>query len=126
MLETLSQLVRKPSKISNGDFNTSKWQDARSKVLQHMEDDDKLQELLQHFKVANDNLKMIRSVRDIKIYYLDAEKGGESYKYARCMFNINGKPKEFRKYLGRTDDIQEVNESELKKIFLNMLKNFLG
>ena len=125
MLDTLSQLVRKPSKISHDDFDTSKWQDARRRVLQHMEDDEKLQELLQHFKVANDKLKMIRSVRDIKIYYLDTEKSGESYKYARCMFTINGKPKEFRKYLGRTDDIQEINETELKKIFLNMLKNFL-
>ena len=90
-----------------------------------MESDRVLQQLLEDFRVANDKLKLIRSIRDIKIYYLDTVKAGESYKYARCMFNINGKPKEFRKYLGRTDDIQEIDEGELKKIFLTMLRNFL-
>ena len=127
MLDVLSTLVRKPSKIDEDELEKSGWNQRRKRVLEHMEGDQVLQRLLDEFKVANDRLKQIRSTRDIKIYYTELEKAGTYYTYARCIFNVNGKQTEFRKYLGKSDELNQddVDEDFLKQIFLNKLKNFL-
>lgn len=127
LLDTLSQLVRKPSKVSEDDLAVVGWRNRQAKVLMYIEQDPVLMDLIREFKVANDRLKFIRSKKDIKIYFTTQEKAGEEYTYARCMFTVDGKPREFRKYLGKAEDIdiKRVNVTELKKIFLVMLKNFL-
>jgi len=127
MLNELSTLVRKPSKIDEVELEKSGWTTRRKKVLDHMERDQVLQRLLTEFKIANDRLKQIRSTRDIKIYYTEIEKAGTYYTYARCIFNVKGKQTEFRKYLGITDELkmEDIDEEFLKQIFLNKLKNFL-
>jgi hypothetical protein len=127
MLNELSMLARKPSKIDEDELERSGWNKKRKKVLDHMESDQVLQRLLAEFKIANDRLKQIRSTRDIKIYYTEIEKAGTYYTYARCIFNVKGKQTEFRKYLGITDELKmgDVDEEFLKQIFLNKLKNFL-
>jgi hypothetical protein len=127
MLNELSTLVRKPSKIDEVELEKSGWTTRRKKVLDHMERDQVLQRLLAEFKIANDRLKQIRSTRDIKIYYTEIEKAGTYYTYARCIFNVKGKQTEFRKYLGITDELkmEDIDEEFLKQIFLNKLKNFL-
>lgn len=127
MLEELSSLVRKPSKIDEAELNKSGWSTRRNKVLDHLEKDRVLQRLLADFKIVNDRLKQIRSTKDVKIYYTEIEKAGTYYTYARCIFNVNGKQTEFRKYIGKTEDLKpgDVDEDFLKQIFLNKLKNFL-
>lgn len=127
MLEELSSLVRKPSKIDEAELNKSGWSTRRNKVLDHLEKDRVLQRLLADFKIVNDRLKQIRSTKDIKIYYTELEKADTYYTYARCIFNVNGKQTEFRKYIGKTEDLKpgDVDEDFLKQIFLNKLKNFL-
>jgi hypothetical protein len=127
MLNELSTLVRKPSKIDEVELEKSGWTTRRKKVLDHMERDQVLQRLLAEFKIANDRLKQIRSTRDVKIYYTEIEKAGTYYTYARCIFNVKGKQTEFRKYLGITDELkmEDIDEEFLKQIFLNKLKNFL-
>ena len=127
MLEQLSTLVRKPSKIDEAELDKIGWTSRRNKVLDYMERDQVLQRLLAEFKIANDRLKQIRSTRDVKIYYTEIEKAGTYYTYARCIFNVKGKQTEFRKYLGITDELkmEDIDEEFLKQIFLNKLKNFL-
>lgn len=127
MTEVLSQLVRKPSKATDEELVITGWRDKQSKVLEHMSQDKDLMKLLEEFRVANERLKFIRSKNDIKIYFTTQEKRGEEYQYARCMFMINGKQKEFRKYLGKVEDVKlnKLDLGELKKTFLMMLRNFL-
>ena len=127
MLDELSKLVRKPSKVDEAELDKMGWTTRRNKVLVHMERDQVLQRLLTDFKIVNDRLKQIRSTRDVKIYYTELEKAGTYYTYARCIFNVNGKQTEFRKYLGKSDELNQddVDEDFLKEIFLNKLKNFL-
>lgn len=125
MREVLSQLIRKPSKATDLELKVTRWEDKQTRVLEHLEKDQVLQQLLEDFSEANDHLRYIRSTRDVKIYYTEMIKAGESYTYARCVFNVNGKQKEFRKCLGNTATLKTVDEEQLKKIFLKMLKNFL-
>jgi hypothetical protein len=127
MLDTLSQLVRKPSKASDEDLEITGWKEKQRRVLKHMQQDAELIRLLEDFKVTNDRLKFIRSKNDIKIYFTKQEMKGEEYLYARCMFTIDGKSKEFRKYIGVADQINvnKINTDELKQIFLRMLENYL-
>lgn len=127
MIEILSQLVRKPSKATDRDLEITGWREKQTRVLKHMERDLVLLNLLEDFKVANDRLKFIRSKNDVKIYFVTQEKSGEEYLYARCMFTVDGKAREFRKYIGVTSEVDpgKVNLEELKQIFLRMLKNYL-
>lgn len=127
MIEVLSQLVRKPSKVSSDDLVVTGWKEKQTRVIKHMENDPQLIRLLEDFKVANDRLKYIRSTKDIRIYFAIYEKGGEDYLYARCLFNVDGKPREFRKYLGIASEVNtnKLDMDELKQIFLRMLKNNL-
>lgn len=128
MIEILSQLVRKPSKASDYDLELIGWKEKQSRVLKHMQRDEKLIKLLEDFKVVNDRLKFIRSKNDVRIYFVTQEKGGEEYLYARCFFSIDGKPREFKQYIGIADQVDqdELNLDELKEIFLRKLKNFLA
>lgn len=127
MLNELSMLARKPSKIDEDELERSGWNRKRKSVLNHMESDQVLQRLLAEFKITNDRLKQVRSMRHVKIYYTEVEKAGTYYTYARCLFNVKGKQVEFRKYIGITDELKsdDVDVEFLKQIFLNKLKNFL-
>ena len=79
MLEQLSTLVRKPSKIDEAELDKIGWTSRRNKVLDYMDRDQVLQRLLADFKIVNDRLKQIRSTRDVKIYYTELEKAGTYY-----------------------------------------------
>ena len=127
MIDTLSQLVRKPSKATEQELELTGWREKQARVLKHMERDVTLIKLLEDFKVVNDRLKFIRSKNDVRIYFVTQEKNGEEYLYARCMFNIDGRSKEFRKYVGIVSEIDqdEIDMDQLKQIFLRMLKNYL-
>ncbi len=127
MIDTLSQLVRKPSKATDHEMEVTGWKEKQARVLKHMERDVTLIKLLEEFKVSNDRLKFIRSKNDVRIYFVTQVKSGEEYLYARCMFTIDGKSKEFRKYVGLAREVNQdtVDLDYLKQIFLRMLKNFL-
>lgn len=127
MINTLSQLVRKPSKVNDHYLELTGWKEKQSQVLKYIEGDRELLKLLEDFKLAHDQLLFFRSTNDFNIYFLNQEKGGEQYLYARCMFTIDGKPKEFRKYIGLASKVDQskVNMDHLKQLFLRMLKNFL-
>ena len=127
MIDTLSQLIRKPHKMDDHELNQLGWIKKRDRVLDHMKEDRILNKLLDEFKVVNERLRFVRSTKDVKIYFVEMENGPDTYLYARTFFNINGRSKEFRKYLGRTDEIQveKINQDQLKQLFLQMLKNFL-
>lgn len=128
MLDTLSQLVRKPSKASERDLELIGWREKQSRVLKHLQRDEKFIQLLEDFRVVNDRLKFIRSKNDVRIYFVIQEKGGEEYLYARCFFSIDGKPREFKQYLGIADQVDRdrLDLDELKENFLIKLKNFLA
>ena len=100
MIDTLSQLIRKPSRATEQELELTGWKEKQARVLKHMERDVTLIKLLEDFKITNERLKFIRSKKDVKIYFSIQEKNLEKYVYARCMFTIDGKPKEFRKYIG--------------------------
>jgi hypothetical protein len=127
MLDTLSQLVRKPSRANDHELELTGWKEKQARVLKHMERDVTLIKLLEDFKVVNDRLKFIRSKNDIKIYFVTQEKAGEEYLYARCLFSVDGKRREFRKYIGLASEVNQdtIDLDHLKQIFLRMLKNFL-
>lgn len=127
LLETLSQLVRKPSKATDSDLRVTGWKEKQTRVLKHMERDQVLINLLEDFRSANDRLKFIRSKRDAGIYFINEDRGSDIYTYARCMFTVDGKPKEFREYLGRASDVNlnKINLEDLRKTFLKKLKKFL-
>lgn len=125
MVELLSQLSRKPSKASQEDLERTGWNRARARVIQHLEKDPVLDKLLRDFTVANNKLKFMQSKRDLKIYFIEQERAGTLYTYARCFFVIDGAQKEFRKYIGKSEELKEnhIDHAMLKTIFLNMLKN---
>jgi len=127
MIDTLSQLIRKPSRATEQELELTGWKEKQARVLKHMERDVTLIKLLEDFKITNERLKFIRSKKDVKIYFSIQEKNLEKYVYARCMFTIDGKPKEFRKYIGVAGQVnmKQLNMEELKQIFLTMLKNYL-
>jgi hypothetical protein len=128
MKDILSQLVRKPSKATDLEIKITRWDEHQARVLEYLENDQVLQKILGDFRSANDHLKQIRSTRqETSIYYTDIEKAGVKYTYARCVFVINGKRREFRKYIGKAEDIDidKVNEGNLRKFFSNRLKKFL-
>ena len=128
MIDTLSQLVRKPSKATDHELEITGWREKQARVLKHMERDVTLIKLLEEFKVSNDRLKFIRSKNDVRIYFVIQEKGGEEYLYARCFFSIDGKPREFKQYIGIADQVDRdrLDLDELKETFLRKLKNFLA
>ena len=127
MEELIAQLGRRPSKATDKDLDQSGWLRSREKIMDHLESDAVFQELLADFGQASNRLKFIQSTRDLKIYFVDQEKGGVYYTYARCFIMVDGKRKEFRKFVGNTEDLNmnSINMDLLKQIFLKMLKNYL-
>lgn len=127
MDELISQLGRRPSRATDTDLDQSGWARSRDKVIQHLAKDAKFLELLEDFGCAANRLKFIQSTRDLKIYFVEQEKAGTYYTYARCFFMVAGKRKEFRKYVGISEDLAEnnINMDQLKQTFLKMLKNYL-
>lgn len=128
MEKMLSRLSRKPSGISEQEMKAGGWYEAREKVFNHMENDPMLQKLIDKFRIVDDKIKMVRSTRDMKINFHTMENSrGHRYVYARTQFVLDGKRKDFRKYLGREAEvnIKTVNLSSLQKYFLDMLQNFL-
>lgn len=127
MEEILSLLGRRPSKATDLDLDQSGWTRSREKIIDHLENDATFLKLSEEFLQASNRLKFIQSTRDMKIYFVEQEKSGTYYTYARCFFMVDGKRKEFRKFVGNTEDLDEnsINMDQLKQIFLKMLKNYL-
>ena len=128
MKEILSKLVRKPSKATDLEIRVTQWDAHQFRALEHLKNDQVLQEILADFMTADNHLKQIRSTRqDTNIYYTNIIKAGVSYTYARCVFVIDGKRREFSKYIGKTNeiDLNKINEGVLRKFFSNRLKKFL-
>jgi hypothetical protein len=131
MERILSTLSRKPNGISEKEIKDSGWYDARSRVLHHLENDQVLQKLIKKFTVVDDQLKLTRSTRDMKINFHVLENAkGHRYAYARTQFVIDGKRKDFRKYLGlekevNLDHYRNADLTKLKDYFIDMLKNYL-
>ena len=78
MIDTLSQLIRKPHKMDDQELNQLGWIKKRDRVLDHMKEDRILNKLLDEFKVVNERLRFIRSTRDVKIYFVEMENGSDT------------------------------------------------
>lgn len=128
MEKVLSKLARKPSGINVQELKSSGWYDSREQVFNYMVNDRSLQKLIKKFEAVDDQIKLSRSTQDMKISFQVLENvKGQRYVYARTVFLINGTRKDFKKYLGREDqvDIETWDLQGLKKYFLDMLKNYL-
>lgn len=128
MEKVLSTLSRKPSGIDTGELKNSGWFEARDRVFNHMENDRALQKLITRFQVIDDQVKLSRSTKDMKInFHVLQNSRGHRYVYARTQFVIDGKRKDFRKYLGKDGEVElkKIDLSFLQKYFLDMLKNYL-
>lgn len=128
MEKVLSRIVRKPSSIDEKILKDEGWFDARDRIMNHFQNDQVLHKLIKKFTMVDDRVKLIRSTSDMKINFHVLENiRGHRYAYARTQFIINGERKDFRKFLGKEDevDFKKVNLSQLKTYFLDMLKNYL-
>ena len=128
MEKILSKLSRKPSGIDEVTIKESGWYDARERIFDHLEGDQVLQRLIKKFNVIDDRMKLIKSTKDMKItFHVMQSSYGYEYTYARTQFVIRGKRKDFRKYLGKTEevDLKKIDLSFIKKYFLDVLKNYL-
>lgn len=128
MEKVLSKLARKPSGIEVEQLKRSGWYDSRERVFNHMENDRVLQKLIGKFEMVDDQLKLTKSTADMKIsFQVLISSRGQRYMYARTQFLVNGKRKDFKKYLGKEEeiDLEKIDLSFLRKYFLNMLKNYL-
>lgn len=131
MEKILSTLSRKPNGFSEQEIKESGWYHARARVIHHLENDQVLQKLIKKFTVVDDQLKLSKSTRDMKInFHVLQNSKGHRYAYARTQFVVDGKRKDFRKYLGleKEVDLDQYRGSDLnhlKKYFFDMLKNYL-
>lgn len=128
MEKLLSKLSRKPSNVDEMEMKESGWYDARDKIFNHLENDKTLEKLIKKFNFIDDHLKLTRSTRDLKISFHVLESTyGYRYVYARVNFLINGKRKDFRKYMGKEEevDMENIDLNKLRKYFFDMLKNYL-
>ena len=127
MEELISQLGRRPSRATDKELDQSGWTRSRDKIFDHLENDATFLKLSEEFLEASNRLKFVQSTKDLKIYFVEQERKGTYYTYARCFFIIDGKRKEFRKFVGNTEELDEksINMDLLKQIFLKMLKNYL-
>lgn len=128
MEKILSKLARKPSGIELEQLKSSGWYDARDRIFDHLENDHVLQRLIKKFNVIDDHMKLVKSTKDMNITFHELESMyGVRYMYARTQFVVNGKRKDFRKYLGKTEDVdlEKIDLSFIKKHFLDVLKNYL-
>lgn len=128
MEKVLSTLSRKPSGLDMSELKNSGWIEARDRVFNHMENDRVLQKLISKFQVIDDQVKLTRSTKDMKINFHVLENSrNHRYVYARTQFVIDGKRKDFRKYLGKDGEVavEKIDLSILRKYFLDVLKNYL-
>ena len=128
MEKVLSRIVRKPTNIDQEILKGAGWYEARDRVIRHLENDKVLNKLIRKFTVVDDRVKLIRSTNDMKInFHVLCNSKGHRYAYARTQFILDGERKDFRKYLGREEEVnfEKINLSQLKEYFLDMLKNYL-
>jgi hypothetical protein len=128
MEKVLSRIVRKPNSIDEKILKDAGWFEARERIMYHLQNDEVLRKLVRKFTMVDDHVKLIRSTNDMKINFHVLENSkGHRYAYARTQFILEGERKDFRKYLGREEDVdfKKVNLSQLKDYFLDMLKNYL-
>lgn len=120
--DVLSQVFRKPSKAQQEDLAATGWIKAQQEVITLLEHDPtikkKLSPVLIKFKKSNDDLKLIQSVKNVKIYYMKDLAGNATH--ARCFFPVEGKPREFRKALSGGEAQQD-----LIKYFTDQLREYL-
>lgn len=118
----LPHIFRKPSKAQQVDLAATGWIKAQQEVLDILEHDPVVKKRLSgsliKFKKANDDLKLIQSVNDVKIYYIKDLAGNATH--ARCFFTVEGKAKEFRKTL-----TGEEAQPDLTKHFTDQLREYL-
>lgn len=119
----LPQVFRKPTKAQPEDLAATGWVKAQEDVIQLLEHDPairkKLITSLTRFKKANDDLKLIQSVKDVKVYFIKNTEGIATH--ARCFFPVEGKPREFRTAL-TGDEAQ----GDLVKYFTDQLREHLN
>jgi hypothetical protein len=62
----------------------------------------------------------------IRIHVMENVKGYR-YIYASTYFTVDGKRKEFKKYIGKEEetDVKNIDLKYLEKYFLDILKNYL-
>jgi hypothetical protein len=128
MEKVLSRLVRKPSGIETGELKYTGWNEARQRVFDHLESDRVLQKLITRFTVIDDHVRLTKSSNNMKIrIHVMENVKGYKYIYAGTYFTVNGKRKEFKKYIGREEDVQveKIDLKYLEKYFLDVLKNYL-
>jgi hypothetical protein len=121
--DVLPHVFRKPSKAQQEDLAATGWIKAQQEVISLLEHDPairkKLNPSLIRFKKANDDLKLIQSVKNVKIYYMKDLAGNATH--ARCFFPVEGRPREFRKALSG-DEAQQ----DLIKHFTDQLRDHLN
>ena len=108
--DVLPHVFRKPSKAQQEDLAATGWLKAQQEVISLLKHDPairkKLIPSLIKFKKANDDLKLIQSVKNVKIYYIKDLAGNATH--ARCFFPIYGSPREFRKSLDGSETHQDL------------------
>jgi hypothetical protein len=108
--DVLPHVFRKPSNAQQEDLAATGWIKAQQEVISLLEHDPvirrRLDPSLTRFKKANEHLKLIQSIKNIKIYYMTDLNGAKTH--ARCFFKIEGKPKEFRIPLDGSETHQDL------------------
>lgn len=128
MEKILSKLARKPTGLTEQKLKTAGWYDAREKIFNHLEEDGQLKKLINEFEFIDNKLRLEKSARNMTINFHTLENAsGRRYVYARTQFVIDGKRKDFRKYLGKDGEVdtEKIDLFYLKKYFLDVLKNYL-
>lgn len=128
MEKVLSRLTRKISGIEPDELKYTGWHEAKLRVFDHLENDRVLQKLITRFIVIDDQVRLSRSSNNMKIrIHIMENVKGYKYVYASTYFTVNGKRKEFKKYIGKEAEveIENIDLKNLEKYFLDILKNYL-
>jgi hypothetical protein len=128
MEKILSRLTRKISGIEPEELKYTGWHEARARVFDHLENDRVLQKLINKFTVIDDQVRLTRSSNNMKIrIHVMENVKGYRYIYASTYFTVDGKRKEFKKYIGKEEetDVKNIDLKYLEKYFLDILKNYL-
>jgi hypothetical protein len=128
MERVLSRLTRKISGIEPDELKYTGWHEARARVFDYLKNDRVLQKLITRFTVIDDQVRLTRSSNNMKIrVHVMENVKGYKYIYASTYFTVNGKRKEFKKYIGKESevDVENIDLFFLEKYFLDILKNYL-
>jgi hypothetical protein len=128
MERVLSRLTRKISGIEPDELKYTGWHEARARVFDYLENDRVLQKLITRFNVIDDQVRLTRSSNNMKIrIHVMENVKGHKYIYAGTYFTVNGKRKEFKKYIGKESevDVKKIDLYFLEKYFLDVLRNYL-